>query len=270
MIIAENISKFSEITLLAIHAALKAGDILRHGYGHAHTINEKEGVHNFVTEYDTKCENEIIAFLKKEGPKSNFLAEEKGSMNNNADLTWIIDPLDGTVNFAHHIPMFSTSIAAMEKNEILIGVVYQPMTHELFIAEKGKGSFLNGKKLNVTSTEDINKSILATGFPYNLYENPSHVIQHFVDVLKTGIPIRRIGCASIDLAYVAAGRFDGFWEVGLGPWDCAAGNLLIEEANGKITTWDKNTFNILEKKPILATNSHIHNQLSSILTKEYK
>lgn len=267
-IILEKNETFSRLTLSAIDAALKAGDLLTKGFGTQFKISSKEGRHNLVTEYDTKAEDLIIDHLKKAFPNSRFLAEESGSSGKKEDLVWIIDPLDGTVNFAHCIPVFSVSIALEKQGEIVCGVIYQPLHKELFIAEKGKGAFLNGQPIHVSPTHKLENSILATGFPYNLSDNPFHCIDHFIDIVKLGIPIRRLGSAAIDLAYTAAGRYDGFFEVGLKPWDCAAGILLIEEAGGKVTHWDRKPFSIHSNKPIVASNGLIHDPISAILHRE--
>jgi len=258
---------FSRLTLAAIDAALEAGAILRQGFGTSFKISSKEGKHNLVTEYDTLAEERIIASLKAAAPGSRFLAEESGGSGTGEGPLWIVDPLDGTVNFAHRIPIFSVSIALEENGEIVSGVVYQPLQNELFAAERGKGAFLNGEPLHVSSVQSLDGSILAIGFPYNLIENPFHCIDHFIDVIRLGIPIRRLGSAAIDLAYTAAGYFEGFFEVGLGPWDCAAGILLVEEAGGKVTHWDKKPFSIHSKKPVVATNGRIHDALATILHK---
>ncbi len=258
---------FSNITLIAIEAALQAGEILRQGFGTHFAISSKEGRHNLVTEYDHLSEKNILEFLEQNVPGSQFLAEESGGTGPKGDLIWIVDPLDGTVNFAHQIPFFSVSIAAEQKGEIVSGVVYQPIFHELFVAEIGKGAFLNGQKIHTSPVKTLEKSILATGFPYNLAENPFHCIDHFIDILRLGIPIRRMGSAAIDMAYTAAGRFEGFFEVELGPWDCAAGKLLIEEAGGQITTWDQKPFDIRSRGPIFASNGHIHEAGAAILTR---
>lgn len=254
-----------------MEAALAAGDILRAGFGTSFQIQFKSGDHNLVTEYDHKAEEAIITFLQAQVPNSRFLAEESGlsgveTASSNA-ITWIIDPLDGTVNFAHQIPVFAVSIGAEKEGKLVSGVIYQPMTGELFVAEAGQGAFLNGKKIAVSPTPTLKQSILATGFPYNLAENPADCIDHFIDILKAGIPIRRMGAAAIDFAYTAAGRFDGHFEIGLSPWDCAAGKLLIEEAGGSITTWDGNPFDIRTTKTILATNSHIHQEAIQLLSR---
>lgn len=256
---------FSYLTLIAIDAALQAGEILRQGYGTVFSIMHKAGKHNLVTEYDHLSEKSIIDFLEQNVPDSKFLAEESGESGSKEENIWIIDPLDGTVNFAHQIPIFSISIALERRGHLFCGVVYQPMTHELFVAEKGKGAFLNGKPIEVSKTDRLADSMLCTGFPYNLHENPHHCIDHFVDILRLGIPIRRIGSAAIDLAYTAAGRFEGFFEVGLSPWDCAAGVLLVEEAGGKISSWDQKTFTYRIKEPILCSNGKIHKELSEVL-----
>lgn len=267
-ILAEKKESLSHITLVAIEAALQAGGLLRQGFGTQFSISSKEGRHNLVTEYDHRSEKLIIDFIKENIPNSFFLAEESGSTGKDSGgIQWIIDPLDGTVNFAHQIPVFSVSIAAQREGKIVSGVVYQPITHELFVAEIGKGAFLNGEKIKISDVRKVEMAILATGFPYDLAKNPFHCIDHFVDILKLGIPIRRLGSAAIDLAYTAAGRFEGFFEVELGPWDVAAGKLLVEEAGGRVTHWDRSPFDIRSRKPMLATNSHIHDALSSILNR---
>jgi myo-inositol-1(or 4)-monophosphatase len=256
---------FSHLTLAAIDAALEAGKLLREGFGTHFKISSKEGRHNLVTEYDFKAEKRIIEMLKAAAPESQFLAEESGASGDHKELLWIIDPLDGTVNFAHQIPIFSVSIALEKKKEIIAGVVYQPLLNELFVAERGRGAFLNGHRIAVSPVSQVEKAILATGFPYNLSENPCHCIEHFTDILKLGVPIRRLGSAAIDLAYTAAGRFEAFFEVGLSPWDSAAGVLLIEEAGGRVTHWDERPYSVHAREPILATNGKIHGALAKIL-----
>jgi len=262
---------FSDLTLIAIEAALLAGDLLRSGFGTTFQIKSKEGHHNLVTEYDHKAERAIIDFISKHVPNSHFLAEESGESGKARSpdtLLWVIDPLDGTVNFAHNIPFFSVSIGLEQQGKITSGVVYAPMTHELFVAEHGCGSFLNGVKIHASPIPTLDRSILATGFPYNLAENPSHCIDHFVDILRAGIPIRRLGSAAIDFAYTAAGRFEGFFEVSLSPWDCAAGKLLVEEAGGHVTTWNGSPFSIHSRAPVLATNGAIHKEAMALLTRK--
>jgi myo-inositol-1(or 4)-monophosphatase len=259
---------FSHITMIAMEAALLAGELLRQGFGTVFSIASKEGKHNLVTEYDYLAEKTIIDFIKTQVPESHFLAEESGKTGSEEGLLWVIDPLDGTVNFAHQIPFFCVSIAVEKKGKIIAGVIFDPTHHELFVAEAGKGAFLNGKKITVSPVKELEKAMLATGFPYNLSENPFDCIDHFIDIVKIGIPVRRIGSAAIELAYVASGRIEGFFEVGLSPWDCAAGKLLIEEAGGKVTHWDQTPFNIHSRLPILASNSLIHKSLATILNRD--
>ncbi len=258
---------FSQITLTAIEVALKASKILIEGFGASLEIKKKEGRHNLVTQYDLLSEKTIVSFIKEKYPNHSILCEEEGQVQKKDEIEWIIDPLDGTVNFAHSIPHFAISLAVRKKNDIISGVTYHPLMKELFVAEKGKGSYLNGTKLNVTQTKKLDEAILATGFPYDLIINPDKCIEHFVNVLNLGIPIRRLGSASLDLAYVAAGRFDGYWETGLGPWDVAAGKLLIEEAKGKVTNWDGSEVVLKNRNAIIATNSYLHLEILKLFKK---
>ena len=252
----------SRLTMVATLAALKAGEMLRKGFGTEMHFTTKEGRHNLVTEWDQKAENVIIDFIKSHFPQHAFIAEESGESGEVKEgIQWIIDPIDGTVNFAHKIPMFSVSIAASIQSDVLAGVVYNPIDHELFIAEKGNGAYLNGSRLKVTETAVLDSAICATGFPYNVHENPLSCLDHFTTFAKMGIPIRRIGSAALDLAYLAAGRFDGFWEVSLRPWDYAAGKLLIEEAGGKLTNFSGEPYEALEEGPIVASNGILHDQI---------
>lgn len=251
-----------KILNIATLAALRGGEILRRGFGTVFEVSSKVGKHNLVTEYDMLVEDEIVEFIRGHFPEHNFLAEESGTKGTDQDrITWLIDPLDGTVNFAHNIPMFAVSIAASFRGEILAAVVYNPMVHELFTAEKSAGAFLNGSKLAVTKTAELSDCIAATGFPYNTYENPLHCIDHFTYMAKLGIPLRRIGSAAIDLAYLAAGRVDCFWEVSLKPWDYAAGKLLVEEAGGRFSNFQGKPYTAIVEGPIIASNSAVHKQL---------
>jgi len=250
------------LTNVAILAAQQAGEILKKAFNSPYQITFKEGKHNLVTQYDAEVENLIITFIKKQFPEHNFLAEESGEHGNFPDnILWIIDPIDGTVNFAHNIPLFSISIAATFQGEVLSGVIYNPITSELFVAEKNNGAYLNGAPLSVSKTNILAEAILATGFPYFVHENPLNCIDHFVSFTKLGVPIRRLGSAALDMAYVAAGRFDAFWEVSLKPWDFAAGLLLIEEAGGLITNYAKEPLIITKSSPILASNKALHDQM---------
>jgi len=251
-----------------ISAALEAGSILRDGFGTTFKISSKKERHDLVTEFDIRSEQAIISHIKAQFPNHTFLAEESGEssseLTSDSTVRWIIDPLDGTVNFAHSIPIFAVSIAAEVNGKLSCGVIYQPLLDELFVAEKGNGARLNGKQIQVSSTPNLRESFLVTGFPYSVSENTSTFVDNFHRFLKLGLPIRRLGSAALDLAYVSAGRFDGFWEIGLSPWDVAAGVLLIEEAGGKITQYSGDNY-VITDKSIVATNSLIHNEIIEVL-----
>jgi myo-inositol-1(or 4)-monophosphatase len=258
--------EFSKITKTAIDAALIAGDLLKKGFSTTYKIDKKEGSHNLVTEYDFLSEKTIISYIQKHFKNHSFLSEECGKINNNDDVLWVIDPLDGTVNFAHKVPIFSVSIAAVKNNETITGVIFDPMREDLFVAEKNKGSFLNYKKISVTKTKNLDDALLATGFSYNISENSKKLIKRLTNVLNKGLPIRRLGSCALDLAYVASGVFDAFWEIGLGAWDIAAGNLLIEEAGGKISDLIGNKFKIQDKNnDLLVSNKILHTDILKVL-----
>ncbi|MBL0322684.1 MAG: inositol monophosphatase [Ignavibacteria bacterium] len=255
----------SQLLRSAVDAAHAAGEILREGFGTAVTSRSKEGRHNLVTEFDLRCEDTIIAMLRSATPTASFLAEESGGSDNDDSLTWVIDPLDGTVNFAHGIPIFCVSIAATVNGVPVCGVIHNPLLNETFTAISGGGAFLNGAKLQVSPTATLNDAILVTGFPYNVDENPQHCIEQFSAIVSKGLPVRRLGSAALDLAYTAAGRFDGFWEVALHAWDMAAGVLLVQEAGGTVTHYEGRPFR-LGHDSIIATNGLIHGELVNILT----
>jgi myo-inositol-1(or 4)-monophosphatase len=258
-----------ELKQCAIDAALLGGKILKEGFGTNFKISSKEGKNNLVTEYDNKSENAIIELIKLRFPNHNILAEESGiSGTIDNEVTWVIDPLDGTVNFAHNLPIFSVSIAAVKGKEILCGVVYHPMLDELFVAVKGQGATLNDKRITHSTTDNLSTAFLVTGFPYNVHENPGHCIDHFVSIVQSGIPIRRLGSAALDLAYVACGRFDGFWEINLNPWDVAAGVLLVREAGGTVTQYNGAEYFITNDN-LLSSNGGIHDQLIGTLQSCY-
>jgi myo-inositol-1(or 4)-monophosphatase len=249
---------YSALAQAAIHAAYLAGRILKERFYKAHTIKQKEGIQNLVTESDLLAEEEILSFLKERFPSHGFLSEERESSNLGAETIWIIDPLDGTVNYARNIPHFSVSIAAYQDYAIIAGVIFHPMTGELFVAEKGKGAFLQNTPISVSKGKNLSSSLLASGFPYNVHQNPMNCIEVFSHFLQGGTPIRRLGSAALDLAYTAAGRFDAYWETTLQPWDVAAGILLVEEAGGVISTWEGKKHPILTPSAILAAGPDLH------------
>jgi myo-inositol-1(or 4)-monophosphatase len=241
-----------------------AGEIIRQGFGKNFSIELKGSLTNLVTEIDKKSEAAIIGFIKKEFPGHAVLAEESGSHKTDSEYLWVIDPLDGTTNFAHGLPIFSVSIGIMKKGETICGVVYDVMNDAVFSAEKGSGAFSNGKRLAVSLNDDLRKSVLVTGFPYNISENPDQAIERFEVFLKEARAIRRLGSAALDLCYVAAGIFDGFWEVQLHPWDMCAGNLLVEEAGGSVTDFSNRPID-LSSVQILATNGKVHQSMMQML-----
>jgi myo-inositol-1(or 4)-monophosphatase len=254
---------------VAIEAAKEAGKYLKMNLGKVKNIERKKEEINLVTEIDKGSERKIIEHIKSKFPHHSILAEESGEAKFESDYKWIIDPLDGTTNYTHSFPVFCVSIALEYKGEVILGVVYDPNFDELFWAEKGKGAFLNGKRINVSKTDKLIKSMLATGFPYNVRENPDNCIEHFVNFLMEAQAIRRLGSAALDLVYVACGRLDGFWEVDLNPWDVAAGKIIIEEAGGIITDFYGNKFNIYTKG-VVASNGLIHQQMLEVIKKGLK
>lgn len=248
----------------AICAALKAGEYIKKNIGRVKKVRYK-GEINVVTDIDRKAESIIVNTIRKAYPAHNFLAEESAyAAKRDLDFTWIIDPLDGTTNFLHGFPVFCVSVALKRKNTLLLGVVYDPTRNELFLAEKGKGSFLNKKRIHVSRIKEIKKALLATGFAYDVNTVNDNNIDNFTRFISASQAVRRAGSAAIDLCYVACGRFDGFWEQGLHPWDTAAASLIVEEAGGKVTRFDGSKYSIFDKE-ILASNSKIHSRMTHIL-----
>jgi myo-inositol-1(or 4)-monophosphatase len=252
---------------IAIEAATEAGKFLRHSLGKIKSVERKEGQErNLVTNVDKQAEEIIVRKIRQHFPTHNILAEEGTTGNAASEYCWIIDPLDGTTNFTHGLPIFCVSIAVQKKGETIYGVVYDPNRDEIFSAEKNVGAFLNGKKIVVSATDSLLHSLLVTGFPYNITENPDNCIEHFVNFLMQGQAVRRLGSAALDLCYVANGRFDGFWEVFLNPWDMAAGVLLVEEAGGTVTHFNGKQHSIFGKN-VLASNGKIHLLMMEVLQK---
>ncbi len=251
--------KFIEAT------ALEAGALLKDRIDHRHTIHYK-GEINLVTEADQLSEALIVERIRASFPDHGILAEESPEMSKSSGIRWIIDPLDGTTNYAHGYPVFCVSIALEMEGEIRLGAVYNPMLDELFIAQKGAGGFLNGRPLKVSQTAELSRSLLATGFPYDIRENRDNNMNYFEAMALNAQAVRRAGSAALDLAYVAAGRFDGFWELKLMPWDMAAGVLLVEEAGGVVTDLHSAPLDLLSPH-ILASNGLIHDEMSRLLAR---
>lgn len=255
---------------LAIDAALEAGKFLKLNIGKIKQIEHKQGEErNLVTEMDKKAEQLIIEKISKRYPHHNFLAEESGSHKVDSDYKWIIDPLDGTTNFTHGLHIFCTSIALEYKGEVILGVIYDPTLDELFTAEKGKGAYLNSRRIHVSRATRLMESLIVTGFPYDIKQNPYNAVEHFTTFLMECQAVRRLGSAALDLSYVACGRFDGFWEVTLNPWDMAAGILFVEEAGGKFTNFKGFPSDIYTPN-VLTSNGLIHEQMVNVLGKDLK
>lgn len=248
---------------VAVLAAKKAGLLLKNKLGQKRKVAYKGAV-NLVTEMDLVSEKVIVSTLSRYYPNHNILAEEKAARQEISPFRWIIDPLDGTTNYAHSFPIFCVSIALEKEKEVILGVVYDPMRDELFLAEKGKGARLNGKKIHVSSTPKLSQSLLATGFPYDLRESLVNNFDHFQNFALRVHAVRRAGSAALDLCYVAAGRFDGFWEMKLGPWDLAAGSLIVREAGRKVTNFSGENLG-LDGQHVLASNGKIHREMIDLL-----
>jgi len=249
----------------AVQTAREAGKLLKCRLNTPHTIDYK-GVINLVTEADRMSEALILDRIQKRFPDHSVLAEESPESTGGSEYRWIVDPLDGTTNYAHGYPVFCVSIALEQRGCIIAGVVYNPMMDELFLAEQGKGSWLNGQRISVSGTPDLSRSLVATGFPYDIRESEMNNLDYFNSMVKQVQAIRRAGSAALDMAYVAAGRFDGFWELKLMPWDTAAASLLIREAGGSVSDLFGHDFS-LDAPHVLASNGKIHPQLISALQK---
>ena len=244
-------------------AAASAGEVLRTLFGRTNHITKKGDI-DLVTEADLESEKVILEMIRQKFPDDSILSEEAGEHSKQSDRTWIIDPLDGTTNFAHGFPFFAISIALQIKNEIVVGVVYNPVMNEYFEASRGAGTFFNKKPVKVSHTSELGESLLATGFPYDIHDHPQVVMELFEKMLVRAQGVRRPGSAAIDLCYVASGRFDGFWEQGLKPWDTAAGVVIVEEAGGKLSTFERNDYDPF-KKTIVAANPFIHGAMIEVI-----
>jgi myo-inositol-1(or 4)-monophosphatase len=243
-----------------IKAAQEAGKIILQYFNGAFTIDHKDGINNLVTEVDKLAEGRIIEIIRKDFPSHSIISEEVGELMQQSDYQWIIDPIDGTVNFAHGVPICCVSIALMHLDKLIAGAVYNPMMNEFFFAERGKGATLNGQPISISKKNDFETALLVTGFPYNWPDVGEHPVKVFERFVLKGLPVRRLGSAALDLCWVACGRFDGFWEYNLSPWDVAAGYLLVEEAGGKITNFEGAPYNVFDKQT-LATNGLIHEDM---------
>jgi myo-inositol-1(or 4)-monophosphatase len=244
--------------------AREAGSILRSGLGLDHIIDHK-GEIDLVTEMDHRSEDYLIGQVRAAFPDHAIVSEEAGRLAGNQNRCWYIDPLDGTLNYAHGVPIFCVSIAYAEDDQIRLGVVYDPMQEECFSAERGQGARLNGQPIHVNAQADLDQAFLVTGFPYDVRQTAFNNIELFGRMVLTSQSVRRLGSAALDLGYIAAGRFDGYWEIRLKPWDLAAGALLVEEAGGVITAFDGDPDYLKPPYGIIAANPLLHPQLVKAL-----
>ncbi len=244
-----------------INATEAGAVVLKHFFNNKELkISNKEGVNNLVTEADHAAEKAIMETIREAFPDHFILSEESGELKTSSEFKWIIDPIDGTVNYAHGIPICCVSVALEQNGKIILGAVYNPLLNEFYLAERGKGATLNGQPIQVSDKFTVMDSCLVTGFPYSYLDMENGPLDVFDRFIRKGIPVRRLGSAAIDLCWVAAGRFDGFYEHKLSAWDSAAGFLMVEEAGGKVTDFEGTEYSPYQPK-ILATNGKIHDEM---------
>src|SRR6476620_9813877 len=247
--------------------AIEAGAaVLKKYFNQSFIISHKEGINDLVTEADHKSEEVIFGVIRENFPDHYILSEESGAIVQESNYKWIIDPVDGTVNFANGIPICCVSIGVEVDGKIEMGAVYNPFMNELFFAQRGFGATLNNERIRVSNKTDVIQSCLVTGFPYTYLETPNGPLEAFGRLIRKGVPVRRLGSAAIDLCWVAAGRFDGFYEHKLSAWDSAAGFLMVEEAGGKVTDFNGNYYSPYQPH-LLATNGKIHDEMLDVINK---
>ncbi len=256
-------TEINRIRKSAESIALGAGEILKDGFNRKKRVSFKGRI-DPVTEFDLKSEKYILSRINSEFAEHSILSEEAGSNQRDSDFRWIIDPLDGTVNYSHGFPVYSVSIALEYRGTVIVAVVFDPERDELFSAALGCGARLNNTRISVSGQSRLSRSMLSTGFAYDIATARKNNIGYFSRVIKKAQAVRRAGSAALDLCWLAAGRFDGFWELRLAPWDAAAGLLIVQEAGGKITRIDGGRYSIYGND-ILATNGNIHRSLRTAL-----
>ena len=257
----------SDILEIGIEAAREAGKVHKKFFRHKGSSKAKSASFDLVTAADIESEKAIVSSLKKDCPQHNFLAEESEYKKTSSEYTWIIDPLDGTNNFLCGIAIFCTSIGLARNNELIAGVVYDAERDEMFTAEKGKGAFLNQKRIKVNSAETLEKALLITGFYYDRGDKMIETLEKIKQFMfRRILGLRRFGSAALDLCNVACGRAAGFWEFELSPWDFAAGKLILEEAGGRVTGRYGEGIDICKKSYVVASNKHIHEMMLKVLT----
>ena len=257
---------YSPTINVMISAARKAARGLLRDFGEVEQLQvSRKGPGDFVTAADMRVEKVLVQELRKARPDYGFLLEEQGEIiGKDPRHQWVIDPLDGTTNFVHSIPHFAISIALVRDGEPVAGLVYQPITDELYWAEKGVGCFVNDRRLRVSARRKMDEAVIATGIPHHGRPGQDDFMRQLRVVMDNSAGVRRFGAASLDLAYVAAGRFDGFWEIGLKPWDIAAGIVLVREAGGYVSDIGGG-HDVLKSGNVLAANNHLHLPLGSLL-----
>jgi len=257
----------SEELDFACRIAQRAAQVLCQGFGGRVPAVHK-GLVDLVTEYDRRSEALILGEIQAAYPQDRILAEESGALGTGGQRTWYIDPLDGTTNYAHGFPFFAVSIGLADREGLRLGVVLDPTRGEVFWAERGRGAFLNEERLRVSETAELRESLLVTGFPYDVSSNPVNNLDNYAKFAVRSLGVRRLGSAALDMAYVAAGRLDGFWELRLSPWDVAAGSLLVLEAGGIVTDIDGGHLQLTDFPSVLAANPRLHPRLLEVLRLE--
>jgi len=254
----------SDILRFAEDIARQAGAVVKDGYGNVRHIQQK-GVIDLVTEFDKRSEEVVVSNIQQRFPDHAILAEESGHNNTISEYQWVIDPLDGTTNFAHGIPVFCVTIALLRNNTPVLGVAYDPLRNEMFSAELGQGATLNNHPIHVSSQAELGQAVISTGFPYDLRINSRNNLTQFVHFQLRTLSVRHMGCAALDCAWTAMGRLDGYWEFAVKPWDIGAGALIVREAGGRATAVDGDE-DFLSGDTILVSNGLLHEQMLRVLT----
>jgi len=255
----------TELITIGLEALRRGAAVLKSSYGRATGIAHK-GKLDLVTDADRRAEEAVVSFLQQATPQCGILAEEQSEIAGHGSERWILDPLDGTTNFAHNYPFFCVSLALERSGQVVWGAVLDPLRDELFSACSGQGAACNGTAISVSGTFQMDQAMLCTGFPYDVHDSDVDNLDHFARLIKKARAVRRDGAAALDLCYVAAGRFDGFWEMKLKPWDMAAGALIVTEAGGRVSNFDGSALR-LDSGAVLATNGRLHDAIVGILAR---
>jgi myo-inositol-1(or 4)-monophosphatase len=257
------VSETSDLMQTCAEAARRGGEVLRRAFGRQRTIEYKGGI-DLVTDADRASEAVLLEFLRARFPDAALLAEESGASGGAGRLRFIVDPLDGTTNYAHGLPHFAVNVGVEDERGLAAGATYDPVRDELFLAGRGEGATLNGQRIQVSGATDLGRALLCTGFPYDIHQDPEFTLELFAAYMTRARAVRRMGSAALDLAYVACGRFDGFWEAKLKPWDLAPGILLLAEAGGAVADYDGGQ-EMMRTGGICAATPVLHAQLMAVL-----